>query len=110
MSPDGNKTSTKIVSHHILIHGGPEGHETNRAQIVLYGAEEKTVAFLLFREPHIVIENTSESEGIIRMQLPSASFGSTLNLLHNEKPLYIHFAQGRGHLSTSKELLAERQS
>ena len=42
------------------------------------------------------------SGGIIRMHLPSAMFQNVLDVLRNEKPVYIYFAQKRGFLSTSK--------
>ena len=99
--------ATEVVSYHILFYGGPEGYQTNRAQIALYGPNDNTVAFLRFNDPDMTFENDSESGGIIRMHLPSAMFENVLDVLRNEKPAYIYFAQGRGFLSTSKELVGE---
>jgi hypothetical protein len=42
-----------------------------------------------------------------RPLFPSAMFQNVLDVLRNEKPVYIYFAQGRGFLSTSKEPVGE---
>ena len=52
-------------------------------------------------------ENDYERSGIIRMHLPSTMFHNVLDVLRNETPVYIDFAQGRGFLSTSKEPVGE---
>jgi hypothetical protein len=36
-------------------------------------------------------------------------FGSVLDVLRNERPMYIYFAQGRGFLSSSKEPIGEAE-
>ena len=99
--------STEIKSYHVLFYGSPEGYQTNRAQIALYGANGKTAAFVRFNDPGMAFENDSESGGIIRTHLPSTMFENVLDVLRNEKPVYIYFAQGRGFLSTSKEPVGE---
>jgi hypothetical protein len=99
--------ATEIKQYHILFYGGPEGYQTNRAQIALYDGNNKTVAYLRFNDPGMSFENDSESGGRIRMHLPSAMFENVLDVLRNEKPVYIYFAQGRGFLSTSREPIGE---
>jgi len=99
--------ATEINSYHILFYGSPEGYQTNRAQIALYGPDGKTVAYVRFNDPDMTFENDYESGGRIRMHLPSAMFQNVLDVLRNEKPVYIYFAQGRGFLSTSKEPVGE---
>jgi hypothetical protein len=99
--------ATEVKKYHILFYGSPAGYQTNRAQIALYGADDKTVAFLRFNDPGMFFENDSQSGGIIRMHLPSAMFENVLDVLRNEKPVYTYFAQGRGFLSTSKEAIGE---
>jgi hypothetical protein len=101
--------TTEITDYHILFYGGPEGYQTNRAQISLYGADGKTAAFVRFNDPAMAFENDVESGGIIRMHLPSTMFENVLDVLRNEKPVYIYFAQGRGFLSTSKEPVGEAE-
>ena len=99
--------ATKITRYHILFYGSPEGYQTNRAQIALYGVDNRTAAFVRFNDPGMTFENDYESDGVIRMHLPSTMFENVLDVLRNEKPIYIYFAQGRGFLSTSSEPVGE---
>ncbi len=99
--------ATEIKNYHILFYGSPEGYQTNRAQIALYGPAGGTVAYMRFNDPTMTFENDFESGGRIFMHLPSAMFENVLDVLRNEKPVYIYFAQGRGFLSTSKEPVGE---
>ena len=43
------------------------------------------------------------------MHLPSTMFENVLDILRNEKPVYIYFAQSRGFLSTSTEPVGEEE-
>ena len=99
--------ATEVKNYHILFYGSPAGYQTNRAQIALYGSSGSTVAYLRFNDPGMFFENDYESGGRIRMHLPSSMFENVLDVLRNEKPVYIYFAQGRGFLSTSKEPVGE---
>jgi hypothetical protein len=99
--------STEVKKYHVLIYGSPVGYQTNRAQIQLSDANEKTVAWIRFNDPGMNFENDYESNGIIRMHLPSTMFENVMDILRNEKPIYIYFAKNRGFLSTSKELIGE---
>jgi len=97
----------EIKNYHVLFYGSPDGYQTNRAQISLYGPDGKTAAYVRFNDPGMTFENDYESGGIIRMHLPSEMFGNVIDVLRNEKPVYIYFAQGRGFLSTSTEPVGE---
>lgn len=101
--------ATEVKSYSILFYGGPSGYQTNRAQIQLSGAEGKTMAWLRFNDPGMTFENDYRSDGIIRMHLPSAMFQNVLDVLRNEKPVYVRFVQNRGFLSTSKEPVGEEE-
>jgi hypothetical protein len=90
----------EVSSYHILFYGGPDGYQTNRAQIQLSNASGQTLAWVRFNDPGMPFEADYESGGIIRMHLPSAMFQSVLDVLRNEKPIHIYFAQGRGFLGT----------
>lgn len=59
-----------------------------------YGPDGKTAAFVRFNDPDMAFENDAQSGGIIRMHLPSAMFWNVLDVLRNEKPVFIYFAQG----------------
>ncbi|UII21322.1 hypothetical protein [Fulvivirga ligni] len=89
-----------VSYYHVLIYGSEQGYQTNRAQIALYTSAGKTCAFVRFNDPGMAFENDYESDGIIRMHLPSSMFHSTLDMLRNEKPINVYFAQGRGFLGT----------
>jgi len=101
--------ATEIKSYHILFYGGPDGYQTNRAQIQLSDASGKAAAWLRFNDPGMTFENDYQHQGIIRMHLPSSMFENVLDVLRNEKPIYIYFAQNRGFLSTSKEPIGEAE-
>lgn len=100
--------ATKVVeSYSILFYGSPSGYQTNRAQIQLSDANGKTVAWIRFNDPGMFFENDYESNGIIRMHLPSTMFQNVLDVLRNEKPVYIYFVQNRAFLGTAKEPIGE---
>lgn len=97
----------QVSDYHIIIYGGPDGYQTNRAQIQLSGTDGKTLAWVRFNDEGMTFENDYEDGGIIRMHLPSEMFLPTLDILRNEDPVFIDFRQNRGFLSTSKEPIGE---
>jgi hypothetical protein len=88
-----------VTGYKILIYGSPEGYQTNRAQITLLNGNTD-VAYVRFNDPGMTFENDSESNGIIKMHLPTTMFQSVIDILRNEKPITVYFAQGRGFLGT----------
>ncbi len=95
-----------VTSYSILVYGGPDGYQTNRSQIQLTNGNT-VVAWLRFNDPGMTFENDYMSNNIIRMHLPSTMFQSVLDILRNESPLNIYFAQGRGFFGTSTEPVGE---
>ncbi|MGB7509976.1 MAG: hypothetical protein WBP54_01660 [Pelodictyon phaeoclathratiforme] len=96
-----------VASYSILFYGSPEGYQTNRAQIQLSDAAGATLAWVRFNDPDMVFEADANDGGIIKMHLPSTMFQSVLDVLRNEKPINVYFAQGRGFLGTSLEPVGE---
>lgn len=96
-----------VSNYSVLFYGSPEGYQTNRAQIALSDAAGKTLAYVRFNDPGMFFEADSNDGGIIRMHLPSSMFQSVLDVLRNEKPINVYFAQGRGFLGTSSESVGE---
>ena len=96
-----------VASYSILIYGGQDGYQTNRAQIQLSDSNGQTLAWVRFNDPGMLFEQDYESGGIIRMYLPSAMFHPVMDMLRNEEPIEIYFAQGRGFLGTSSEPVGE---
>ncbi|MCW4017141.1 MAG: hypothetical protein NWF00_00420 [Candidatus Bathyarchaeota archaeon] len=98
-----------VTSYHILIYGSEQGYQTNRAQIQLKNGS-KVVAWIRFNDPGMAFESDSNVNGIIRMHLPSTMFQSVVDILRNEKPIHIYFAQGRGFFGTaSSEPVGEEE-
>ena len=95
-----------VTSYSVLVYGSPDGYQTNRAQIQLMNGTT-VVAWLRFNDPGMAFENDSLSGNIIRMHLPSTMFQSVLDMLRNEQPLNVYFAQNRGFFGTSSEPVGE---
>ncbi|WP_128003572.1 hypothetical protein [Piscinibacter defluvii] len=89
-----------VSKYHILVYGGPDGYQTNRAQIALYGTSGSTIAYVRFNDPGMAFEADASAGGIIKMHLPSTMFQSVLDILRNEKPVQIYFASGRAFFGT----------
>ncbi|ABM03544.1 hypothetical protein Ping_1761 [Psychromonas ingrahamii 37] len=98
-----------VSSYSVLFYGGPDGYQTNRAQIQLNDAAGKTVAWVRFNDPGMFFEADSNSGGIIKMHLPSSMFENVIDVLRNEKPINVYFVQGRGFLGTSSEPVGENE-
>jgi hypothetical protein len=88
-----------VTSYHILIYGSEQGYQTNRAQIALYNGAN-VVAYVRFNDSGMAFETDSNVNGIIKMHLPSTMFQSVIDILRNEKPINVYFAQGRGFFGT----------
>jgi hypothetical protein len=98
---------TEIKNYQIYLFGGPDGLWANRSKIGLRGSDGKILAHISFFDSDREFENDSESDGIIRMNLPSTMFENTVDVLRNEKPVYIQFVHGHGVLQTSLEPVGE---
>jgi hypothetical protein len=99
-----------VSSYSLLFYGSPTGYQTNRAQIELSDANGQALAWIRFNDPGMFFENDYESNGIIRMHLPSAMFQSVLDVLRNEEPIHVYFTAGRAFLGTSSEPIGEEES
>ncbi len=97
----------EVKSYSVLFYGGPEGYQTNRAQIQLNGKDGKALGWVRFCDPDVAIKADSDTGGTIRMHLPASMFHNVLDVLRNEKPVFIRFIQKRGFLSTGKEEVGE---
>jgi hypothetical protein len=97
----------EVTSYSILVYGGPDGYQTNLSEIQLNGINGATLAWVRFNDPGMAFEADYMADGIIRMHLPSTMFQSVLDILRNEKPLNIYFAQNRGFFGTSSEPVGE---
>jgi len=89
-----------VTSYHILIYGSEQGYSNNRAQIALYNGGA-VVAYVRFKDPGMASEADSNTDGIIKMHLPSSMFQSVVDILRNEKPIMAYFSAARGVLGTA---------
>ena len=89
-----------VSNYHVLVYGSEQGYQTNRAQIALYNASNQVIAYMRFNDPGMQFEADSQSGGVILMHLPSTMFQSVLDILRNEKPIQVYFAQNRGFFGT----------
>ena len=99
-----------VVSYGVLFYGGPDGYQTNRAQIQLSDGAGQTLAWIRFNDPGMAFEADYESDGIIRMHLPSTMFDGVLDVLRNEGPVNIYFVSGHAFLGTYAEPVGEGES
>jgi len=101
----------QVASYELLFYGGPKGYQTNRAQIYLLDAEGRALAFVRFKDPGMKFQkDVVLPDGVIRMHLPSAMFHSVLDVLRNEKPVYVWFPGDNGFLGTSEEPIGEGEA
>lgn len=98
-----------VTSYSVLIYGGPDGYQTNRAQIQLKDGNN-VVAWVRFNDPGMAFENDDMLGNIIRMHLPTTMFHSVLDMLRNESPITVYFAQNRGFLGTGGEPVGEGEA
>jgi hypothetical protein len=98
-----------VDSYNVVFYGGPDGYQTNRAQIELQGSGQ-TVAWVRFNDPGMDFEADYESNGIIRMHLPSTMFDGVLDVLRNEEPINIYLVSGHAFLGTASEPVGEGES
>lgn len=91
---------TEVTGYSVLFYGSQDGYQGMRAQIGLKAPDGKSVAWVRFVDPGMAFPADYESDGIIRMHLPSTVFQNVLDVLRNEKPVRVYFAQNRGFLGT----------
>jgi hypothetical protein len=97
----------EVKSYQIYFFGGPDGLLKNRSKIALRGSDGKIIAHINFNDSNMKFEKDSDSDGLIKMHLPSIMFDNIVDVLRNEKPVYIQFVHGHGVLQTSLEPVGE---
>jgi hypothetical protein len=99
----------EVASYSLLFYGSPTGYQTNRAQIYLEDPDGNPAAYVRFNDPGMFFEDDYESNGIIRMHLPSSMFRNVLDVLRNESPVHVYFSAGIAALGTSSEPIGEEE-
>ena len=103
-------TTYQIASYKVMFYGTKEGYGNARGQLMCYDAKGTLRALIRFHDAHQTFPADTEAGGKITMNLPSEQFVTVVDVLRNEKPLYIYFAQNRGFLTTSKEETGEEET
>ncbi len=87
---------------------------TTRAMVWLFGKTDNLIGILRFKiDPaDVVPDHGSSGGGIIHLNYPPESFPEVIDLLRNERPLYLDFADepGYGVISTRPEPVGEEET
>ncbi len=103
--------AVKLISkYQALIYGTQAGYGGARGQIMCWDNTGKVIGLVRFIDPVKPFPNDSEAAGKVTMHVPSDQFQNAMDILRNEKPVYIYFSQNRGFLSTSKEPVGEEET
>lgn len=101
--------AVQVQNYGIQFYGSPDGFQgKHRVQVHLVDTTGKTAAILRFSDPGMSFETDSkDGYGIVWMHFPSGMFASVLDVLRNEKPIYVGYEPGRAFLTTSFEPAGE---
>lgn len=97
----------EIKSYQIIYFGGPQGFANVRAQINLLDANNEIKSFLRFQDPGFFVSFDNVSGGTINIFLPSARLEGIIDVLRNEKPIFVDFINNRGVFGTNLERVGE---
>jgi hypothetical protein len=80
-----------------------------RAEIELRATSGSDWGVILFHEPGVQLPPDTSSDGRIQMHLPVTMFPSIVDLLRNEGPLWLKYADKAGHawIYTMEEEIGE---
>ncbi len=100
-----------ISRYKVTSYGGPTGYFQNRANIYLFNNRNENIARIYFRDPSVEARNDQvlnlAGVDVITIHMPSSEFQNVLDVLRNEKPVYVDFVTGTGYITTSKEPIGE---
>ena len=99
-----------ISKYRVYFYGTKEGYMNLRGQIICFNNAGAQIAFIRFHDPDMPYGTDKEYNGKVYLHLPSDQFQNVVDVLRNEKPVYIYFAQNRGFLSTSNEPVGEEET
>ena len=106
---------TRISQYRIYYFGGGSGHDNaGRAGIRLIGENGESVGWLKFWKNPAQMPASDEvlANGVIRAHLPQGQLGNVLDLLRNERPLFLRFGEfglERAVISSNSEPVGEAE-
>lgn len=92
--------SYKVHHYTIQFNGCPQGYVASRIMVKLYDEESALRCVIRFSDPEMVFEQDFLRGETIYMHLPSSSYLGVMDLLRNEKPIYIAYQEGKSFLRT----------
>jgi hypothetical protein len=96
-----------VEGYRIYYYGSADGYKSSRANINLLDAKSNIIAVIKFHDEGAAFGEDYQTDDIIWMHLPSNMLHSVVDVLRNEKPIFIQFAAKRAFLSTSEEPVGE---
>ena len=102
----------RVDEYRVIIYGGKSGlvrARDHRATILLFNEDSDLVGSIKFFDPGMQLSEDYEKHGVIRLFLSSDMFLEVVDILRNEKPIYIHGTPGEYYLSTDKEPVGEEE-
>ena len=96
-----------VEGYRIYFYGSAKGYKSTRANINLLDAASDIRAVIKFYDEGSSVAEDYQTDDIIWMHLPSSMLNSVIDVLRNEKPIFVHFAGNSAFLSTSEEPIGE---
>ena len=96
-----------VEGYRVYFYGSAEGYKSSRANINLLDGNGNLMAVIKFHDQGAQFGEDYQTDEIIWMHLPSDMLHSVVDVLRNEKPIFIHFAAKSAFLSTSEEPIGE---
>jgi hypothetical protein len=93
----------------VQIYGGADGLHGLRAAIYLSEGADGRAWVYFHKAGDTVPADIETATGFIVMHLPAARLDSVVDLLRNERPLFISFASGIARLSTGAEQVGDEE-
>ena len=96
-----------VEGYRVYFYGSAQGYKSTRANINLLDAASDIRAVIKFYDEGATIGEDYQTENMVWMHLPSSMLDSVIDVLRNEKPIFVHFAGSSTFLSTSEEPIGE---
>ena len=86
----------------------------NLAKVSLYDSQNKNFATVYFKADSKVLPKASQdASGKYRLYFKQSRLAALIDLLRNEKPIYLHFwqsSQNNTHIATGREPIGEEEA
>ena len=105
----------EVTAYSIFVYGSEIGAGSMREMIYLYGPNNnELLAIVKFHDPGMTFFLDAVNNNVIFMNLPSEMFNNILDILRNEKPVYVRFNEtsggNYGTITTSFEQVGEGET